>query len=121
MPVRSLEVYRASHVAPVTAPPQGTAGHPRRPGSRLPPPSAPVPVPDVPAYSAGSVRSCSTTRTDNPSIVWIQRERGLRLTRVRGVPLASEALRFIESGRRQRLCNSVASLDSAPSVLTGHS
>ena len=58
----------------------------------------------------------------NPTAGWqaVQRE-GLRLTRVRGVPLASEALRFIESGRRQRLCNSVASLDSAPSVLTGHS
>jgi hypothetical protein len=29
----------------------------------------------------------------------------LRLTRVRGVPLAGEALRFIESVRRQFVCN----------------
>jgi len=31
-------------------------------------------------------------------------------TRVRGVPLASEALGFIESGRRQLVCNPVFSL-----------
>jgi hypothetical protein len=45
----------------------------------------------------------------------------LRLTRVRGVPLASEALGFTEVVRRHLVCNSVASFDGAFSILTGHS
>jgi hypothetical protein len=42
--------------------------------------------------------------------------RGLRLTRVRGVPLAGEALRFIESGRRQLACSCGATLDRTLSI-----
>ena len=40
----------------------------------------------------GHLAPQSSHAADNPSIVWVQRERGLRLTRVRGVPLAGEAL-----------------------------
>ncbi len=45
----------------------------------------------------------------------------MRLTRVRGLPFASEALRFIESGRRELLCNLVAKADRPLSVLTSSS
>ena len=46
---------------------------------------------------------------------------GLRRTRVRGVPLACEALCFSESVRRQLVCNSVAKADRRLSVLTSTS
>ena len=72
-------------------------------------------------YSIRTVKSCSTTRTDNPSIVWVQRERGLRFTRVRGVPLASEALSLGDPGGIHLACSKVASFDGALSILTGHS
>jgi hypothetical protein len=45
----------------------------------------------------------------------------LRLTRVRGGPLQSEALRFTEIVRRQLACSYVAILDGVLSVLTGRS
>ena len=45
----------------------------------------------------------------------------LRLTRVRGVPLAGEALRFIESVRGHQVCNDVATFDAVLSRLTARS
>ena len=47
--------------------------------------------------------------------------RGLRLTRMRGIPLAGEALRFAEIGRSQLACSEVATLDRRHSILTGRS
>ena len=44
-----------------------------------------------------------------------------RLTRVRGVPLASEALRFAEIVRGHPACNVVATPDGVLSRLTGQS
>ena len=43
----------------------------------------------------------STTRAGCQSIVWVQRRRGLRVTRVRGVPLAGEAFDFGDVGGDQ--------------------
>ncbi len=45
----------------------------------------------------------------------------MRLPRVRGVPGAGEAVRFIESVRRQLVCSYVATPDGALSILAGHS
>ena len=45
----------------------------------------------------------------------------LRLTRVRGVPFASEAFGFIESRRRELLCTLVAKADRPLSGLTSTS
>ena len=45
----------------------------------------------------------------------------LRLTRVRGVPLAGEALGFAEIVRGHPACNLVATSDSVASRLTGRS
>ena len=50
------------------------------------------------AFCATNVRpspdskEAGAARADSQSIVWVQRGRGLRLTRVRGVPVAGEAL-----------------------------
>ena len=38
----------------------------------------------APRPSEAAVQPCSTTRADSQLIVWVQRRRGLRLTRVRG-------------------------------------
>ena len=46
----------------------------------------------------GHMRPQSSHAADSPSIVLVERERGLRLTRVRGLSLASEALRFHQAG-----------------------
>ncbi len=45
----------------------------------------------------------------------------MRLARMCGVPFASEALRFIESIRRQQVCSSVAIADRRLSRLAGTS
>jgi hypothetical protein len=42
----------------------------------------------------GHLRPQSSHTADSQSIVWVQRGRELRFTRVRGVPLAGEALGF---------------------------
>ena len=65
----------------------------------------------------------SSHAADNPSIVWVQRERGLRLTRVRGVPLAAEGLGFRNLGGVHQACTSVAirvrsAIQSSPIHLT---
>ena len=46
----------------------------------------------APRPSEAAVQPCNTACADNPPIVWLTLIRGLRLTRVRGVPLAGEAL-----------------------------
>ena len=55
----------------------------------------------------------------HPTACWqgLQCE-SLRLTRVRGVPLASEALSLGDLGGDHLACSSVATFDSAPSHLT---
>ena len=63
----------------------------------------------------------SSHAADNPSIVWVQWERGLRLTRVRGVPRVGEASSFSNLGGVHLACSSVATVDSVLPVPTGHS
>jgi len=59
----------------------------------------------APRPSEAAVQPCRTTCADSQWIVWVQRGRVLRLTRVRGVPFTSEALCFIESGRSELVCS----------------
>jgi hypothetical protein len=62
------------------------------------------------------MRSLAGHAADSPSIVCVQRERGLRLTRVRGVPLTSEALGFSKLGGVHLAWSSVATVDSVRPV-----
>ena len=65
---------------------------------------------------------CSTVRLEKLTLIEALMQNGLmRLTRVRGVPLAGEALGFGKLGGGHQACNLVANLDSVLPVPTGHS
>ena len=57
----------------------------------------------APRPSVTVIQPCSSACADSQSIVWVQQARGLRLTRVRGVPLAGEALSLDDLGIQRRL------------------